>query len=93
MVPMQEGRKRIIVDGRVQGVFFRASTARAAQQIGVNGWVRNLQDGRVEAVFEGPAEKIAEAVRWASHGPERAVVTSVEEYSEEPEGLTGFGVR
>jgi acylphosphatase len=84
---------RVVVDGVVQGVYFRASTVRAAQEIGVAGWVRNLPDGRVEAVFEGPAEQVAEAVVWVQRGPERAIVTSVEQYDETPEGLSGFQLR
>jgi acylphosphatase len=83
----------VIVDGVVQGVFFRASTARVANALGVAGWVRNLPDGRVEAVFEGPAEQVARAVEWTRGGPDRAVVTSLEKHPEPPEGLTGFGLR
>lgn len=86
-------RRRVIVDGVVQGVFFRASTVRAAQEIGVAGWVRNLPDGRVEAVFEGTAEQVEQAVAWARRGPERAIVTALEQHTEEPEGLSGFGQR
>lgn len=83
----------MLVDGRVQGVFFRAATQETANRIGVSGWVRNLPDGRVEAVFEGEAAAVASAVAWTRVGPDRAVVTSVDEYAEEPEGLAGFRVR
>lgn len=86
-------RTRVVVSGRVQGVWFRETTRRIAAELGVTGWVRNLPGGDVEAVFEGPAEKVASAVAWARRGPERAVVTSVREFAEEPEGLAGFDVR
>ena len=86
-------RARVIVEGRVQGVWFRDSTRREAASLGVAGWVRNLPDGRVEAVFEGEPESVAGMVAWSARGPERAVVTSVERHAEEPEGLVGFEVR
>ena len=86
-------RSRVVVDGRVQGVFFRASTVEMAEDKRLAGWVRNLPDGRVEAVFEGSAEAVDAAVDWASRGPDRAVVTSLERHDEESEGLTGFSVR
>jgi acylphosphatase len=86
-------RYRIVVDGRVQGVWFRESTRRAAEDLGVTGWVRNLPDGRVEAVFEGPEIAVIRAVEWARCGPPRAVVTSLEQTAEEPEDLATFEVR
>lgn len=86
-------RSRVVVDGRVQGVWFRASTRDAASRLGVAGWVRNLPDGSVEAVFEGEPGAVSRAVEWARTGPERALVTSVEEYGETPEGLSGFEIR
>lgn len=86
-------RARVIVEGRVQGVWFRESTRREAAANGVAGWVRNLPDGRVEAVFEGDSSAVARMVAWSVHGPERAVVTSLEQFAEEPEGLAGFDVR
>ncbi len=85
-------RVRVIVGGLVQGVFFRASTERAAAEIGVDGWVRNLPDGRVEAVFEGERDDVDKAVAWVRHGPPRAEVESVETFDEEPSGLLGFRV-
>ena len=91
---MATTRVRVIVDGRVQGVYFRESTRRESLSLGVAGWVRNLSGGRVEAVFEGEPEAVADAVAWARRGPAHAVVTSIEEFSgEEPEGLLGFEVR
>lgn len=88
-----DSRERVIVEGRVQGVFFRAETQKAARELGVRGWVRNLPDGRVEAVFEGESTAVARAVEWTRHGPERALVTSIETIAEEPEGLTAFELR
>lgn len=90
---MDRIRRRVVVDGRVQGVFFRASTVREAEGLGVSGWVRNLSDGRVEAVFEGDPDLVERAVDWARQGPERAVVTAIEVFDEEPERLSSFGVR
>jgi acylphosphatase len=84
---------RVIVDGRVQGVYFRDSTRREALALGLAGWVRNLPDGRVEAVFEGDSLAVAQAVAWSRTGPPRAMVTSVEEFAENPEGLLGFEIR
>ena len=86
-------RKRVIVDGLVQGVFYRASTHREAVSLGLSGWVRNLADGRVEAVFEGHDATVEQAVAWCRRGPDRAVVTSVEVFEESAEGLHGFSVR
>lgn len=86
-------RSRIVVDGRVQGVYFRESTRREAAALGVAGWVRNLGDGRVEAVFEGSPEAVARAVAWSRQGPSSAVVTSLDEVPEKAEGLTGFEIR
>lgn len=90
---METTRSRVLVQGRVQGVWFRESTRRMASELGVAGWVRNLPDGSVECVFEGPPELVARAVVWARSGPERAVVTGVQEFAEQPEGLTGFEIR
>ncbi len=89
---METVRVRVIVSGRVQGVWFRESTRREALGMGVAGWVRNLSDGDVEAVFEGESAAVAAAVAWAHRGPERATVTSVREFAETAEGLTGFAV-
>jgi acylphosphatase len=86
-------RTRVVVSGRVQGVWFRESTRRMATETGVSGWVKNLPDGNVEALFEGPIEKVASAVEWCRKGPERAFVASLHEYAEQPEGLTGFQIR
>jgi acylphosphatase len=69
-------RAHIYISGRVQGVFFRARTMERAVRLGVSGWIRNLPDGRVEAVFEGEEEPIKEIVEFCKKGPKNAVVTS-----------------
>ena len=86
-------RRRVVVHGRVQGVFFRGSTAERAREVGVSGWVRNRPDGTVEAVFEGSAEQVAEMVRYCRQGPPWARVERIEEFEEAPEDLGGFGAR
>jgi acylphosphatase len=86
-------RRRIVVHGRVQGVFFRDSTRRRAEQAGVAGWVRNREDGTVEAVFEGDAEAVGQIVDWVREGPGHADVARVDVTDEEPEGLAGFQIR
>jgi acylphosphatase len=86
-------RVRIQVEGRVQGVWFRESTRRTAEELGLAGWVRNDPDGAVEAVFEGDEHAVAEAVAWARSGPPNALVTALYEFAEEPEGLVGFEIR
>jgi acylphosphatase len=85
-------RRRVIVHGRVQGVFFRDTVRRMAQSRGLAGSVSNRPDGAVEAVFEGDAEAVESMVSFCRHGPERAVVERVEEFEEEPEGLEGFRI-
>ncbi|MFL5884254.1 MAG: acylphosphatase [Thermoleophilaceae bacterium] len=86
-------RRRIVVKGDVQGVFFRDSTRERAQSRGVAGWVANRADGSVEAVFEGDEDAVESMVRFAQEGPRRADVEDVEVAEEEPEGLEGFEVR
>ena len=86
-------RYRVLISGLVQGVNFRAACQRMAWQRGVTGWVRNLDDGRVEAVFEGPAGDVAHLVDWARRGPRLAVVSDITMRAEPPEGLGTFVVR
>jgi len=86
-------RRRVIVRGLVQGVFFRDSTRRLAQRYDVTGWVSNRADGAVEAVFEGEAEAVERLVAFSREGPRGAQVESVEVTEEQPEGLSGFAVR
>jgi len=86
-------RRRVIVYGLVQGVFFRDSTRRLAQRHGVAGWAANRWDGAVEAVFEGEPDAVERLVAFSRKGPRGARVDSVEVTDEEPEGLLGFAVR
>lgn len=86
-------RRRVVVHGHVQGVFFRDSTRGLAEREGVAGWVRNRPDGAVEAVFEGEPEAVERLVRFAREGPRGAAVERVDVAQEEPEGLRGFAVR
>ncbi|WP_310728994.1 acylphosphatase [Streptomyces sp. N2A] len=86
-------RRRVVVSGSVQGVFFRDTCRRTAEARGVAGWVRNVRDGTVEAVFEGDPESVQKLVEWAHQGPPAAVVDAVSVTEEEPEGLSGFEVR
>ncbi len=86
-------RYRVLVSGRVQGVFFRDTCRRMAEQHGVAGWVRNLPDGRVEAVFEGPDEDVRHLVEWAHGGPRLAVVDDIAVQPEPPEGLAAFLIK
>ena len=86
-------RRRVIVRGLVQGVFFRDSTRRLAQRYDVTGWVSNRADGAVEAVFEGEADAVERLVAFSREGPRGAQVESVEVTEEQPEGLSGFAVR
>jgi acylphosphatase len=91
--PRRMRRTRVLVSGDVQGVFFRYETRERARARGLGGWVRNLPDGRVEAVFEGPEDTVGAMVDWCREGPRGARVTDVETLSEEPEGLDAFEVR
>lgn len=86
-------RRRVIVHGEVQGVFFRDTARREASRHGVSGWVRNTPEGTVEAVFEGEREAVDRVLGFAHEGPAGAEVERVETFEEEPEGLAGFEVR
>jgi acylphosphatase len=86
-------RRRVLVRGNVQGVFFRDSARRKAEARGVAGWITNRRDGAVEAVFEGDPDAVASLVEFCRNGPRGADVQSIDETSEEPEGLSGFQVR
>jgi acylphosphatase len=88
-----EARAHVFVSGLVQGVFFRAETSRLARSRGLAGWVRNLPDGRVEAVLEGPGQAVASMLEWMRDGPRGAAVSSVEVSWEDPEGERSFRVR
>ncbi len=87
-------RAHVYVSGQVQGVFFRDSAREKAEQLGLTGWVKNLPDGRVEALFEGPSERVREMVRWCERGPSHAEVEEVDTEFEASEGdFTSFEVR
>jgi acylphosphatase len=83
-------RRRAVIHGYVQGVFFRDSTRRLAERHGVAGWARNNWDGTVEAVFEGEAEAVERLLAFVREGPRGAEVSRVEVSDEVPEGLSGF---
>jgi acylphosphatase len=84
---------RVLVSGHVQGVGFRWAVEREAQRLGVAGWVRNLSDGRVEALFEGDQEAIDQVVSFCHRGPDTARVEAVDVNEVEPEGSEEFSVR
>jgi acylphosphatase len=86
-------RRRVVVHGFVQGVFFRDSLRRLAERNGVAGWVRNNRDGTVEAVFEGDPESVQRLVDYCRSGPRGAQVDRVDVYEEEAEGASAFSVR
>lgn len=84
--------RRVVVHGRVQGVFFRDTCVREARRAGVSGWVRNEPDGTVAAVFQGPPSAVDQMVRWCHEGPPRARVERVDVTDTEPGGATTFDV-
>ena len=83
----------VLVSGTVQGVAYRAYTRQQAKELGLAGWVRNLRDGRVEAVFEGSPEIVEQMVQWCHSGSPAAVVSQVETTYGPPTGVQGFEVR
>lgn len=86
-------RAHVVIKGRVQGVFFRVETQKAAERIGVRGWVRNKSDGTVEAVFEGPASMVKQALEWCHKGSPMSQVTDVEvEYETPVEAFDSFSI-
>lgn len=86
-------RAHAFITGKVQGVYYRANTQKQARRRDLDGWVRNLDDGRVEAVFEGPRAKVEDVVEWCRTGSPRADVDEVDVEWEDPEGLSGFEIR
>ena len=83
---MSNIRMRLIIEGRVQGVWFRDSTRREAVSLGICGWVKNRRDGAVEVLAEGPEEKVKKLTSWCHHGPPAAEVFAVHETVEEWQG-------
>ena len=86
-------RRRLVVYGKVQGVFYRDSTREAARDEGVSGWAANRSDGTVEVVLEGAPDAVSSVVGYCRQGPSSADVHSVDVHEETPEGLTGFHIR
>ncbi|MCM2263825.1 MAG: acylphosphatase [Desulfuromonadales bacterium] len=87
-------RARVRVTGRVQGVFYRQSTVEMARQLGLDGWVRNLPDGSVEALFEGEKTAVDQAIAWCRQGPPRAAVDEVTvEWLDGPMECSDFATR
>jgi acylphosphatase len=86
-------RRRVVIHGWVQGVFFRDSVRRRARVAGIAGWVRNNWDGTVEAVFEGEAGAVERLIDFSRQGPRGAQVDRVEVIDEDPEGVSGFEIR
>ena len=91
--PQKPVRVHAFIAGKVQGVGYRYSTMNKASQLNMSGWVRNLPDGRVEAVFEGDRTVVEKMVNWCHEGPPAAVVRNVSVEYSKPEGLQGFEVR
>ena len=90
---MGQKRVRVLIDGRVQGVCFRMETRQAAEERGVEGWVRNLPNGKVEAVFEGEDTKVQSMLQWCETGPPLARVNRVEVENETPtDEFEGFRI-
>jgi acylphosphatase len=86
-------RRKVLVEGDVQGVFFRDECQREADRLGVAGSARNLPDGRVEVIVEGDEAAVEQMVSWCRRGSSRAQVTGIEVSEEEPQGLQGFDTR
>lgn len=91
---MSTVRVRVRIEGRVQGVFFRASAQDEARELGVNGWVRNLREGSVECLVEGEEEAVEAFIAWCRHGPPGAQVENVTTQEEDYRGdVQGFSIR
>ena len=86
-------RAHVKISGQVQGVFFRDSTRQKAEELGLKGWVKNVSDGGVEALFEGPSDRVRKMVRWCEEGPQQASVENVDTNFENASGdLEAFEV-
>jgi acylphosphatase len=86
-------RRRVLIHGQVQGVFFRDTTRRQAESRGVAGWIANRSDGSVEAVFEAEEDDVEAMIAFCRRGPRGAEVEGLDLSEEKPEGLSGFEVR
>jgi acylphosphatase len=82
----------LLIKGKVQGVFYRASAREEAERLGINGWVKNTRDGSVEAMAEGPEEAVSRFIAWCRQGPPRAVVSEVAVTESAPGAYPGFSV-
>lgn len=91
--PQQPIHTHVLISGKVQGVGYRYFTKRKASQLNISGWVQNLPDGRVEAIFEGDREIVEKMINWCHEGSPSAVVQDVSVEYSELEGLQGFEVR
>ncbi|XVH31067.1 acylphosphatase [Haloferacaceae archaeon DSL9] len=91
--PNERVRAHVFVSGRVQGVYYRANTRDTARERGLDGWVRNLDDGRVEAVFEGPRDAVDDLVEWCHSGSPAANVDDVSVSYEPSESVDGFEIK
>ena len=90
---MKKIRAHVVVTGRVQGVFFRMETKRAAERTGVSGWVKNKNDGTVEAAFEGDEDRVNSVVEWCREGPPYARVIKVDVNRQDYQGeFEGFKI-
>jgi acylphosphatase len=85
--------RRILIHGRVQGVFFRATARDVAEELGVNGWIRNTEEGDVEAVVSGDKQQLERFIAWCRQGPPRAVVSKVEIEERDDQQFSGFEVK
>lgn len=85
----------VLISGKVQGVFFRAHTSKKAKSLGLKGWVKNRDDGKVEAFFEGPKDKAEQMIKWCWQGPKLSRVTSVDsiQLTKTGEKLKEFEIR
>ena len=92
MIKIRMVRAHVFISGSVQGVFFRMYTQQQARALGLKGWVRNLADGRVEAVFEGPKKQVKEMIKWCWDGSPSSCVKEVVVDWKEPEGLGDFKI-
>ena len=91
---MEKVRARVIIEGKVQGVFFRHHTQKTAARFGPTGWVRNRRDGTVEALFEGEMEAVNQIIQWCQQGPPQAKVTGLRQVREAYQGeFKDFTVR
>ena len=85
--------KFITITGKVQGVFFRATAKEKAVELGIRGWARNTEDGKVEILAEGPNEQLEAFLEWCHEGPRQAIIHTVEQKDLEETGIAGFSIR